>query len=566
MGILWYTLAEFCFLERLPRMSTTWIVLIPPLIVILLAALTKRILFSLFLGILSSALIVAQGNFVEAFFYIAKRFWLTSQLERLKSLEGFLACSNLFLLSFLVLIGILITMIRHSGAAYAYGAFVMNKIKTARGAERASLLLSKFFFIDDYFGSITIGSVMQPITDQFAIPRVKLALLVCSLAAPMAIIVPVSTWVADLIGQLRNSGVGLGAAGSIIKVDPFTLYVMSIPFMLYAVIMILTVWYLVSSRLSYGLVAKHERYARKTGELFGGKMPVARRVIDVSEILKKTSTLFDFLLPIGLLVITAVFFILWTGDWRWLGGENTLLDALPQARIYFSFFMGGVCAVFGTLGYYLARQRIAVIAIPEFFLSGFSLMSSSLLMLIFIWTLSGIIRDDLKTGTYLANMLVGQVAIPFVPLMFFGLSALIATLMGTAWGALGILIPLALEMVPSLLGLPAPIDIANIPMLPALIGAIVSGSVVGNHLSPVSDISVMSATSVGAYHLDLVRAQIQLTIPTFFASLLGYYVVGLTLCEYGFMTSSVLGIIAGFLVNAMLMQVLAFICRRTCCK
>jgi tetracycline resistance efflux pump len=547
-------------------MSISWVVLIPPLIVILLAALTKRILFSLFLGIVSSALILKGGNIVQAGWYMVDRFLQTGQVDRLTSFEGLLACSNLFLLTFLLLIGVLITMIRHSGAAHAYGKFVLNKIKTARGAERASLLLSNMFFIDDYFGSITIGSVMQPITDQFSIPRVKLALLVCSLAAPMAIIVPVSTWVADLMGQLRNSGVGLGAAGSIIKADPFSLYVMSIPFMLYAIIMILTVWYLVSSRTSYGLVARHERYARKTGELFGGKMPVARRIIDASEELKNSSKLIDFLLPIILLVSTAVLFVLWTGDWRWLGGSRSLLESLPHSRIYFSFFMGGVCAVAGTLGYYFARKRIVLSDIPHFFSTGFLLMNSSLMMLIFIWTLSGIIRDDLKTGIYLANLLVGQVSVAFVPLMFFALAALIATLMGTAWGALGILIPLALEMVPSFLGLPIPLELAQAPMLPAMIGAIISGAVVGNHLSPVSDISVMSATSVGAYHLDLVRAQIQLTIPTFFSSLLGFYIVGLTLSEYGPMTSSLLGVVVGSLANILLLRGLAFMCKKTCCR
>ncbi|NDD54202.1 hypothetical protein EBZ39_10065 [bacterium] len=543
-------------------MSMAWIVLVPPLIVIFLAALTKRILFSLFVGIMSASLIITDGNIPAAASYILGRFWQTLQLERLISIEGFYSCSNLFLLAFLSLIGVLITIIRHSGAAYAYGKFVMNKIKTMRGAERASLSLSSLFFIDDYFASITVGSVMQPITDQFNIPRVKLALLVSAMAAPMAILMPMSTWVAELMGLLRNSGVGLGNAGSIIKSDQFSLYVMSVPFMMYAIIVALTIWYIVSARVSYGLVARHETYARKTGELFGGKIPVARRITDASEAHKRSSTLFDFLLPIVLLVASTMFLVLWTGSWWLLGGEYDFLTTLQHARMPFSFCCGGLTAVVGTVTYYMHRNRLAARALPGLLHEGFGLMSSSLVMLVFIWVLSGIVRDDLRTGAYLANLLVGQVKASFFPLMFFALAALISSLIGTAWGTVGILVPLALEMVPSFLGLQLPIDITQAPMITALIGAILSGSVVGNHVSPVSDVSVMSATSVGAYHLDVVRAQIQLALPTVIASLFAFYLVGLTLDEYGRMASATLGIIGGFLLNVMMLHALQWLDKR----
>ena len=186
-------------------------------------------------------------------------------------------------------------------------------------------------------------------------------------------------------------------------------------------------------------------------------------------------------------------------------------------------------------------------------------MLGSLGMLLFIWTLSGIIRDDLKTGVYLAHLLVGQVQAAFFPLMFFALTAFISTLIGTAWGALGILIPLAFDMVPTFLALPLPIDIAQVPLLSALLGAIICGAVVGNHMSPIADVIVMSATSAGAYHLDLVQSQIQLTVPTVFASLLAYYIVGLTLNSNGNVISAACGICGGLIANVFFLHLLQWI-------
>ncbi|MBM3893015.1 hypothetical protein FJ365_01265 [Candidatus Dependentiae bacterium] len=213
--------------------------------------------------------------------------------------------------------------------------------------------------------------------------------------------------------------------------------------------------------------------------------------------------------------------------------------------------------------YYLARKRIPLRQLPQVVGQGVMLMGGSLVMLVLIWTLSGIIRDDLNTGAYLANLLIGQVRLAFFPLMFFGLTAFISTLMGTAWGAIGILVPLAFSMVPTFLGLPLPLDIVQVPLLSALLGAIICGAVVGNHMSPIADVLVMSATSVGAYHLDVVKSQIQLTVPTVFASLLAYYVVGLTLDQYGSLVSAICGIGSGLLVNIVLLHVLQRLDRKS---
>ena len=523
-------------------MYCSWVVLVPPLLVIALAALTKRVLFSLFMGITSASLIVHNFELMNAVHYIGARIVLTTQVASLSSWQGVLAASNLYIILFLLLLGVLISMIRHSGAAYAYGKMVMAKIKTAAGAERASLLLSKIFFIDDYFSGITVGSVMQPITDQYAVPRVKLALLVNAVAAPIAIVVPLSSWIAELIGQFRNSGVSFGQQATVINADPYALYLSAIPFMIYALVTVLTVWYMVTTRVSFGLVARHERYAEKTGELFGGKIPVVRRMTDVSAHRQKSSKIIDFIFPIVLLFVSVIGITLWTGDWWCLGGQNDLLTALQQAKLFLSFFCGALGTVIATMVYYLGRERVTFAELPLFIREGIILMGGSLVMLVLIWTLSGIIRDDLKTGQFLADILIGRVTEAFIPLMFFVLAAVISTLIATAWGTLGILIPMAMSMVPTYLGLALPIDASHVPLLSALLGAIICGSLVGMHMSPVADVMVMSAASAGSYHLDLVRAQIQLAIPTVIASCLGFVVVGLTLATYGSSMSALMGV------------------------
>lgn len=543
-------------------MDMSWMVVVPPLIVILLAAITKRILFALTVGIVSASLIVANWNIPDALTYAIKRVLLTTQLTQVTSVDSFLASNILLMVLFFLLLGILITIIRQSGAVYAYGAFVMRKIKTAKGAQVASLLLSNCFFIDDYFAGITIGSVMQPITDCFKIPRVKLALLVSSLAAPLAILVPISSWIADLLGILRSTGVGLDATGTVVVSAPYSLYLSSIPFMMYAIIVVASIWYMVITGTSYGLIARHERIAQKTGDLFGGKIPVTQRGAEVSVAIKNSSILFDFMLPIGLLFGLSIFLVLWTGNWSCLGGANSLIVALQQGRMFVALFFGVLGSVLVTMVYYLFRKRISCTVLPSLVSDGMTMMIDSICMLLLIWTLSGIIRDDLNTGAYLADLLIGQVRIAFFPLMFFALTAFISTLMGTAWGAIGIVVPLAFSMVPTFLGLPLPLDIVQVPLLSVLLGAIVCGAIVGNHMSPIADVLVMSATSAGAYHLDVVKSQIQLTVPTVFASLLAYYIVGLTLDSYGSLVSAACGICSGLFVNVVLLHVLQWLDRK----
>src|SRR3990172_554737 len=233
-------------------MQPSWLVLVPTLIVIVLAAITRRVLFALVVGIISAALVATSFNVGPAASLIYSRLWEVADLSKLTSWASFMTCGNLFLFGFLILLGILITAIHNSGAAFAYERFVMKRVKTARAAECSSLFLSMLFFIDDYFSSLLTGAVVQPITDRFKVPRAKLAFLFNTVAAPFVVLVPFSSWVVSIIGQLRNAGVAtVTRPTTIILAEPLYFYIKAIPFMFYPMIIIFSAWYLVTRRLGY---------------------------------------------------------------------------------------------------------------------------------------------------------------------------------------------------------------------------------------------------------------------------------------------------------------------------
>lgn len=535
-------------------MPQSWFVLVPPCVVIILATLTRRIQFSLFMGIITAALVVNNFVLFDSIKYVGQRLYQVVEVDKLTSFSSFLGCSNLFIVLFLILLGIIITMIRYSGAAHAYGNYVVKRIKTPQGVERASLLLSSFFFIDDYFSCLTVGSVMQPIADSLKVPRVKLALLVNAVAAPFAILFPLSSWIAELVAQFRNSGVCLGQhSKQLIIADPLGIYISAIPFMIYAITMIVAVWFIVLRRVSFGIFLRHEVIARKTGELFGGKMPLNRRLNDVSDDKKRSSSVIDFIVPLVSLFVFVIGLLLWFGESTLFGGENSLFLAIQSSNIFAAFFFGGLAAVVLTGVLYLVRKRIVFAELLPIVHEGFSLMSGSLVMLLFIWTFSRMLRADLQAGNYIAQLLLGRVDAPLLPLMFFGLTGFTAMMIGTAWGTIGIMLPLSLEMVPVFLGLTPPVALADIPMLSAVLGAVISGSIIGMHMSPIADVMVMTATSVGSYHLDLVRGQISVTLPVIVASALGYLSAGYVMLEYGSAAAAFAGIsVAGFSIMAIL--------------
>lgn len=508
-------------------MQNSWIVLLPPLLVLLLAATTRRVFIALFTGIFSALLIAYDGDIVQASLAFFPRMWKTIGLGSITSLQTFWSATYLFICLFLLLIGILITLLRASGGAYAYATFVSKRVRSSKNAEVSSLILSLFFFIDDYFSCLTVGSVMQAVTDKFSIPRVKLGLLINSMAAPLVVLLPVSSWVAEIIAQLKQSGVGLidGPTTSIIG-DPFAIYIKMISFLFYSFIVIAAVWYMVLRRISYGIIHKHEQIATRTGNLYAGKISMDKKFTSASQEIIATSSMLDFIVPIGLLFISVLGAILYFGSYHLFGGSRGLVSALQSADVAPALFMGTLITLVVTIIFLLGRNRIAFKDLKGLFSEGFGVMGTSVCILILIWTLGSLIRYDLLLGQFLASQLIGYISIWLLPVMFFFVAVLIASTMGSAWGTLGILIPIGIPMLVSMLGYESAVDVSQIQILYPLLGAIISGSVVGNHMSPISDTMLMSSTSSGAYHIDLVKAQLSLTVPCVIATACSFGVAG----------------------------------------
>ena len=508
-------------------MQTSWLVVVPPLVVILLAFLTRKILSSLFCGVFVALLILHKWVVTDACFAIIVRLWKTTELGSISSLQTFWQASNLCIMLFLLLVGILIMMIRSSGGAYAYGNFVMRYLKLPYHAEMATLILSLFFFIDDYLSSISVGSVMQTVTDRFQIPRVKLALLVNSMAAPLVVIVPVSSWVAHITMQLKNTGINLeNTTTTLLIADPFHMYLRVIPYLFYSFAVIAVLWFIVVRRISYGTLYKHEEIAAKTGNLFAGKTSVTQRTRELSVNELQGSSLADFLVPVGSLFASVALTILYFGNWRLFGGNNGFITALRSTQIAPALCTAAAMTVFISMLFLVFRKRLTLVQLPMIILDGIRLMISSVIMLALVWTLSELLKNDLATGNYLANLFIGQLNISYFPAVFFLLTAITTTLMGSAWGAISIYIPIALPMLVTLSGVQVPVELLALPLMIPLLGAIVSGAVVGNHLSPIADNTLMAATSSGAYVIDVVKSQISFTVPIACATALGYLLAG----------------------------------------
>ncbi|MBD3273178.1 Na+/H+ antiporter NhaC family protein, partial [Candidatus Dependentiae bacterium] len=293
-------------------MQNSIITILPPLIVLVLAFLTHRILFSLSVGILTGTLIANDFAIIAAIKNAINTIWNTTQLENVTSISKLMESNNILLFIFLLILGSIIVLMSYTGGASAYRNFIEKKIKTKTGAQNSSLILSLFFFLDDYFSCATVGSVMHPLTDKFKIARTKLAFLVNSIAPTLAVIVPISSWSAAIVLNISNAGVSdIIKDSPLILADPFYLYLGVIPFVFYSIIMIPSAWFISLKKIQFGLMKKHENIAEKTGNLLAGKKDLSNKIKNV----KNSKTIIDFLFPLLLLITSIILLILLTGKY-----------------------------------------------------------------------------------------------------------------------------------------------------------------------------------------------------------------------------------------------------------
>ncbi len=529
--------------------------LVPPLFVLLWTAYTKKIHPALALGIAIAALIASRSSLVCAFCIIKERF--TDQL---------FDKDNLYVYTFLCMIGVLIVLLDRSGGARACAHYVTRHIRSARGAEGATLLVSALLIIDDFLSNLTVGYVMRPVTDSFFVPRAKLAYLVHSICVPLIILMPISSWVAMLTDQLSKSGIKPASyPGQHIIGDPFFVFLATIPFIFYSIFAIVSVVTVLVRRISYGPMREHEELALATGNLFGHKtahkLPVQEHYQEPGH---GTIHLIDCVAPIIVLVITFVLGILYFGGYYLFGGNASCLDAFkhnqqsPRALCY-----AALIALLTSIALGLVRKTLHTRNLGRYIGEGLSMMWSPILMLILASILGRIVQLDLHTGTYIAAALQYAIAPWFVPAIFFIIAAVIAFMIGTSWATIALLMPMAVPIVLAFSHVDGSVVVASLPLLLPVLGAIFSGAVCGDQLSPLSQTTCMVSASTGIDPMVHVKTQLPYALPAFIAALSAFTLSGIFVMQgVPLWANAVLSLAIGVILCLTLLVLATTLCRR----
>lgn len=496
-------------------MQNSWLVLLPPFMVIILAFLTRRLNSSLAAGIITGVFIATDFSFTQTALVTGQRlFSIITDSD------------TIYMYTFLFVIGILIVLLNRTGAALAFAHSLTQKLRNARMAETSSLMLSTTLFIDDYLNGLTVGFVMRPITDRFKIPRAKLAFLVHTMTGPLIILAPISSWVGAMMGALDKAGIApTNIAGAKIIADPFFVYIETIPYIFYSILMIVSAWFIVRTYISFGPMRKHEMIAQTTGNLFGGKPPLPNK-FDCTP--HHNGSVGDLLWPLIILIGCVIIGNLWAGGYHLFGGTHSMLDAFKHNT---QTFLVLCIAAFTTLAFTLAKgltdKKIPSKIIPHIFYDGIEMMFGAVIMVILALTLAAVLTNDLATGKYLAHLVQGSLSVTMLPVIFFITSAITATITGSAWGTMFILVPIAVPMLLSLTQIVIPTTPEVIPILFPILGAIFSGAACGNHISPIADTTIMTSTSSGCYPIDHAQTQFPYALPVIFSTAVAYLLSGL---------------------------------------
>lgn len=519
-------------------MLGTWIVIIPPLLVIASVLLTRRMILSFLIGIISGALIVTGGRPLQAIALTFHKLWVTTGIPQVTILESFLSNWNLLIFLFLILIGILIEMLAKTGAADAYAAIARKHVHSKKQAESASLILSCLFFIDDYFSALTVGSVMRPLARHYGVHPVKLAFLTTAMATPLAILSPISSWVGEIMLQLKLVGIGPAGTTTVLVADPYLVLIHSYAYAFYPIMLIIGTWYIVLRSLSYGPMQKYDSIAPAK---YAGTHPT------------NTSSLIDFLLPITILIITVITMLLVTGGY--FTNTISILEAIKQASVHQALFTGGLVSVIASSIYFLTRKRLTHTSLSWCIIQGIYSMVPSLIMLICAWSLGSILKNDLQTGTYVATVLAGIISLKLFPLICFLFGALIAWLIGSAWATIGLMFPIIIDMFQKLEHIPLNTPIEQALFIIPVIGATLSGCVMGTQLSLISDNPIMSAAATGANHLEHVKTMAWYIAPIGLATALSFLLLGTVVPSLGITKSLVICLPAGIALMLMFLEI-----------
>lgn len=468
----------------MPVFSGTFWALVPALAAIILALITKEVYISLLVGIVTGAL----------FF---NRFHLLDALDTTFTIMSHKVGDNTNILIFLVLLGMLVALMNKSGASRAYGDWASKAISTKKGAGFAAAALGALIFVDDYFNCLTVGTVMRPVTDRQHISRAKLAYIIDATAAPVCILAPVSSWAAAVGSSLPEDS----------PVDGFALFLRTIPFNFYAWFTLLMVAFLLAADLDFGKMRQYQLLHESEN----------RDGLETSPAPPQKGRVFDLIIPIATLIVLCVAAMLYTGG---ILEGNSVAQAFAGCNSSLSLVYGSFFTILLTFLLYVPRRVVSFQEFAASLTEGFKAMVPAILILTFAWTLSGICGEGyLEAGRFVGGLVGGsRIGQTLMPPAFFLVAAGLAFATGTSWGTFGILIPIAMAVFSG-------------PMTSLMIltvAAILAGAVCGDHISPISDTTILASTGAQCHHIDHVATQLPYALVAAICSFLGYLLAGIT--------------------------------------
>ncbi len=482
-----------CFMDPI---YTGMISVIPQIITIFLAIVTREVVVSLLLGIISGSLIYcayAGSNLLQAIKLIF--------VVMAKSIG-----ENVFIIIFISMLGALVRVITVAGGAKAYAKWASERLKSRKIVQIATVLLGIFLSIDDYFNCLAVGTVMRPIADKYRISRVKFAYIIASMAAPVCVIAPISSWAAYIVSCIDSAGL-----------DGMTLFIGTIPYNFYALLTVIFVFVLCCGDFDFGLMKEFEDMAVNHGNLsccdrgseIGG---------DDNVKMSDKATAWDLLLPVVVLVVVSIFVMLETGGF--FSAKNiSIQQALSGTDSGLSITIGAVVSLTVSLVMFVPRKLISFKGFMEEINQGIKSMASTFIILVLAWTMSEVCGNLICTGKYIGDMVTDcSIEAAYIPTFVFILAGVLSLSLGTSWGTFGILIPVVATVCKSL----------SPEMMLISLSATLSGAVFGDHCSPISDTMVLSSTVAGCNHMDHVLAQMPYAGVVAIASFIGFIAAGFT--------------------------------------
>ncbi len=473
--------------------------LLPPVVAIILALITKEVYSSLFLGIIVGCLLFTDGNVINA---------LQDFVSRLCSNAG----GNMGILMFLVILGTMVALMIRAGGSKAYGDWAVKHIKTKSGALWSTFILAIVLGVDDYFNNLTTGNVMRPVADGHHISRAKLSYMCDATAAPVCIMMPVSSWAAAVTGVIDNEEVG------------FQIFLKAIPYNYYAILTMVFIVVMTSLNIDYGPMKKHEDNAAK-GDLY---TTPERPFAETAEMkFNPAGKVIDLVIPVVILVVCCVGAMIYVG---YQGGGHDLITAFANTDAFSALPLGSLIALIISMVYFMVRRSMKFTELMDCLPEGFKQMVPAILILCLAWTI-GDVTKALGAPEFVAGIVsgFGTSLHNFLPAVVFLIAAFLGFATGTSWGTFSILLPIVIPVFAN--GTAATdLTVANIgpghDILMIAIAATLGGAVMGDHCSPISDTTIMASSGAQCYHLNHVATQLPYAVTVAAVCFVNYILAG----------------------------------------